>query len=78
MSISGPPKKTGAKELQKKNVMGKEKIERGEYVESTTQNSFYYFLRTIFLAMELTQQNKVRIFVEMINCVKSGTNGIRR
>jgi hypothetical protein len=57
--------------------MGKEKIERGEYVESTTQNSFYYFLRTIFLAMELTQQNKVRIFVEMINCVKSGTNGIR-
>ena len=58
--------------------MGKEKIERGEYVESTTQNSSYYFLRTIFLAMELTQQNKVRIFVEMINCVKSGTNGIRR
>lgn len=51
MSISGRGIRTGAKELQREALRArKEAIDRGENVEPTTQNSFYYYLRTIFLA----------------------------
>jgi hypothetical protein len=50
MSISGRGKRTGATNLQRKALRErKQAIDRGDNVEPTTQNSFYYFLRTIFL-----------------------------
>lgn len=50
MPISGRGKRTGATELQREALRArKQAIENGEYVEPTTQNSFYYYLRTIFL-----------------------------
>lgn len=51
MSISGRGIRSGARGLQRKALWARKlAIERGEFVEPTTQNSFYYYLRKIFLA----------------------------
>jgi hypothetical protein len=51
MFISGRGKRSGAKEVQRDALWDRKKaIDRGENVEPTTQNSFYYYLRTLFLA----------------------------
>jgi hypothetical protein len=51
MSISGRGKRSGARKIQREALWDrKQRIDRGENVEPTTQNSFYYYLRTLFLA----------------------------
>jgi hypothetical protein len=66
-----PSTHSGAKQLQREALRARKKaIERGEYVEPTTQNSFYYYLRKIFLA------NGINPAIEGKNFRKTITNQI--
>jgi len=69
--VRKPGTHSGAKKLQRETLwVRKIKIEKGEYVEQTTQNSFYYYLRTIFL------KNGINPAYEGPNFRKSVTNQI--
>lgn len=62
-----PGTHSGARNLQRKALVArKNAIERGDNVEWTTQNSFYYELRTIFLANGINPEIEGRNFRKAI------------